>query len=711
MRKNVVATLLGLSLCSFAYAQDSIRTTQLHELLVSASRTEQPILEVPRNVSVLTREEIQNSNYLSVGDLLARQAGIFIIGANQTPGTNQSIFMRGANSNQTAILVDGIRITDPSTPNATIDLSELSLTNIERIEIVRGSHSTLYGGSAMGGVVNIITANKRKQGLSGDVSTQATTFGSNTSSFTESVNLNYSFANGWYVNASGQQQNTNGLDATPTSPEAVSGTFESNDRDDFRKTDGVIKAGYQNKKWDGFISYKKADQKADIDNGSFSDDDNNTLNFVRNFLNYRMEYAVNDRWSLTALGAISSSERISENDSSVVDADGNYDRSYSLGKYKGKVQTYEVQSNFDYNRLEGVIGAGQYGEDMSFNTYFFSNAFGFPFESKVNYDSIETSATTHYLFGKGSYSIHKFNIATGFRFTNHSRVGTFWSFEVNPSYQLKNALLFASISSGYNVPSLYQLFDPSQEIGYFTTRGNKNLKAEESLSFEVGIKKEFSSGDFITFSAFNTTVKNSIEYIYLWNSGKAIDALDFSDYRGDTYINIAEQTVSGAEVSTYFFVHPKLSIGTNLTLLTGSVTANPSDAGVDEVGDSYIQLFNFGSFLTSNFENKKLTRRPSASGNASLGYKPTEEVLLTVRYQYAGSRYDVGYDSTKGPFGALSQTNVDAYGLIDATVNWQVTKAFTLQLSTENLFDKDYYEINGFQTRGRSVSGKVTIKW
>src|SRR3989337_921813 len=104
--------LLNLSaLLSFCVAaQDSLSVTTLREVVVSASRTEQPVIEIPRSVTVIHEDAIKNSIYQSLGDLLNEQSGLYVIGANQTPGTNQNLFMRGASSNQVAVLIDGVRI-------------------------------------------------------------------------------------------------------------------------------------------------------------------------------------------------------------------------------------------------------------------------------------------------------------------------------------------------------------------------------------------------------------------------------------------------------------------------------------------------------------------------------------------------------------------------------------------------------------------------
>src|SRR5687768_2144107 len=167
MRKFYPVIFFTLVFATVSLAQDSTNFTTLKEVVISASRTEKPLIEIPRSVTVLDAEQIRSSVYQSVGELLNSQAGVFVVGVNQTPGTNQNIFMRGSNSNQVAVLIDGVRITDPSTPNAAMDLSEISLANIERIEIIRGSHSTLFGGAAIGGVINLITKKNSRQGFHG----------------------------------------------------------------------------------------------------------------------------------------------------------------------------------------------------------------------------------------------------------------------------------------------------------------------------------------------------------------------------------------------------------------------------------------------------------------------------------------------------------------------------------------------------------------
>jgi vitamin B12 transporter len=689
-------------------AQDSLKTTYLDEVVTTAMRSDQPIIETPRSVTVINRDALEKSVYNSVGELLAKQSGIYVVGGNQTPGTNQSLFMRGANSNQVAVMIDGARITDPSSPNATVDLAELSLTDIERIEIIRGSHSTLYGGSAIGGVVNIITKKGQKPGLNGVAEVQAGSFGKG-ALLSENIGLNYTLKNGLYINGSLFNQNVNGLNASIDTLRNNT-AYATADKDDFKKTDAYAKAGFKNQDWDVFASYKKIKQSADLDDGIYNDDDNAYLDFDRNLINYQVGYKLANSWRLTALGSWSDSERHSVNDSSVNNENGDFDATYIDGKYYGKILTNEIQLNYQGQKLTGVIGGGQYREDMNFNTYYFNHSDFGDFESKVNYDTIDTSAKTNYIFAQANLSVENFNVSLGSRFSDHSIFGYSWTFEVSPSLYFGNTLVYASLSSGFNPASLYQLYDPTQSFNAYTTRGNKNLTPEESISLELGVKKEFASGSYVTLSAYRTETRNSIEYIYLWDKNTSIEALTFADNMGDTYLNVAKQNVSGVEVDGHI-VYRKFYFHGNITWLDGQVTINPSDIDTEQTGGNHVQLFNYGSFVTDEVKINKLIRRPRLVANAELGYKPISTLALSASYRYTGSRFDSGYDADLGPYGALNQIKVKYYNLIDLGINWDASKSFSVGLKLENILNEDYQEIIGFQTRGRSAYLKLNFRW
>lgn len=713
MRKICQLTFVCLLASGIVTAQDSTRTTMLDEVVVSASRAEQPIIEIPRSVTVIHEREIRNSMYQSLGDLLNTQSGLFIVGANQTPGTNQAVFMRGANSNQVAVLIDGVRITDPSSPNAAIDLSEISLMNIERIEIIRGSHSTIFGGSAVGGVINLITKKNIKAGLHGNFSWQGGTLGDKAWISTENLDINYGFENGLYFNGGLLRQDVRGLDASEKKMDVPSFTA---DRDDFEKMDGSLKVGFSNAVWDANVSFRNSHQYTEIDNGAFIDDDNNYLDFDRKLFQYYAARQVSEVLRISVVGSVSDSDRFFENDSSRVN-ETTWDKSYNRGSYSGKLHTHELQANYDVGKLRAMLGAGLYYESMFFENYFLYNDPAFPYESVVNYDSLDPGATTTYVFAQAGYALGDFDVSGGTRLSGHSTAGNFFTVEVNPSYTIRDRqrvgemLVYASLSTGFNAPSLYQLYDPSKNFTAYKTRGNSRLAPERSLSIEAGVKKQFPNGSYLTLSAYQTRVKNSIEYVYLWNGETPQAELSYVDDRGDTYINVGEQLVRGLETQAFIRFGERVSVDANLSWLKAQIRMDDNDLDERYTGGHHVQVYNLGKFLNDDIEQDDVVRRPSLTAYSKVNFRLMDEVTLHAIYRYSGDRLDAGYDGSLGPYGALRTLEVEDYHLIDVAANWNLTKAFSVGLKVENILDERYREVVGFQTRGRSIYLKLSARW
>lgn len=710
MRKFIqwAYTPLLVLLCFPGHGQtDTLATRYLDEVVISGSRTPEKIKDIPRSIDVIGQDQIANSVYNSVGDLLSKQSGLYLVGANQTPGTNQALFMRGAASNQVVVMIDGVRITDPSSPNNAIDLSELSLALVDRIEILKGSNSTLFGSGAIGGVVNIITKTGHSEGLHGSASLMGGSFGSSSSSFSQQGDISYGLGNGIYFNGSVFNQNTQGLNAAL---DTTSNRQFAPDLDDFRKTDGNFKMGIKKSDFDAFISYRSVFQDVDIDQGAFSDDDNNRLEFYRSFWTYGGSYQLAPQFRLKLLGSNSVLGRTNTNDSSLVSTNV-YDHNFFRSRYNGEHSTYEGQLELSRTRTQVIIGGGSYSESMDFNTYFYSSAFG-GFESSVNYDTLEIKSQLSYIFGQLRWSVDdasKFVIATGARFNSHSKFGSYLTYELNPSLELTdNMSLYTSFSTGFNAPSLYQLYDPTP--GTTFTRGNVNLKPEESRSLELGVKATFAGKSFLTASLFSTRTTNAIEYVYLWNNTNAIPDLGFLDYAGDTYVNVASQRVHGAELNgTVIF--GKWNLSGNITVLNGTLDSNPADLSRDYSQNYHLQLFSNGSFLDSEVEVKNLARRPRVTSNLNLQYQFNDRFNVRLTHRLAGSRIDSFYDPSLGPFGAQGALSINSYSLFDIGAAYRVNDWFRLTMQIDNIFDTDYQEINGFATRGRSGYLKAIFRW
>ncbi|MBA2407620.1 MAG: TonB-dependent receptor, partial [Chitinophagales bacterium] len=529
-----------------AQVPDSISMQQIPEVIITATRTVKSIDSVGREVTVITAEEIREAAPHDLAQLLSQYAGISVIGSNQNPGMTESIFIRGANSNQTVIMIDGIAINDPSSTNHAIDLSELPLSNIDQIEIVRGSHSTLYGSSAIGGAINIITKKNMVAGLNGEVSLTAGTFGPKTLQLQENVFLDYTFKNGFYTNLDIFNLNVNGLDAT-IDTSITSATFKSFDEDDFNQQRISGKAGYKNTRWDVFAAYSFTNMAADFDKSAFKthsfdvpgtlyDGDSTRIFTKRHFANYQAAWQLSQSFDLKLTGGYTTLLRTTIEDSSVIDLAGNTDHTFSDGRYEGRFLIHELQGNYKWKQVELTAGAGLDYETMTTATRFYNSAY--PFETVNNLDSLHLNSSLINLFAQldfnGSFflpSLKKFNLLIGARYNYHDLFGTAIVYEINPSYSLgKAARLYASYSTGFNRPSLYQLYAPDNYYTSIITRGNPLLQPEYSKSAEVGIKFFPDKKTRFGLSLYKTDVNHSIEYVYLWDKNILIDSLgnDFS---------------------------------------------------------------------------------------------------------------------------------------------------------------------------------------
>lgn len=710
----VAAAVLACALP--AAAQDTL-TQKLGDVSVTATRSEKSASETGRSVTVITSEDIRRSGANTLSEVLSQQEGIYIVGTGQNFGMTQTLFTRGTSSNHTVLLIDGVRVLDPSSVNNAPDLSEISLIDIDRIEIVRGSHSTLYGSAAIGGVVNIITKKAGKPGLNVDASAAAGVFGKETSIVSENIALNYTARSGFYAGAELFNTSVNGLDATVDTNRVPQ---YNRDRDDFQKVDMVGKLGYRKNKLDVYFTARTTEQLTDIDKRAYVDDDNYTLDFNRLLLTYGASYRINGKLGLKYIGGLSDMKRIAVDDSSVVDNFGNTDKTYSEGVYKGSHMTNELQADVDLKGVKLVAGGGYYAESMDVTTYYYSNLWGPPAFELRDTIAEEASTITGFLHADISGELlneryKAFTLSLGGRFNDHSAFGSYFTYEINPSVKLNNnALVYAAYTTGFNAPSLYQLYSPEKDIVSGITRGNPALDPESSVSYEFGVKQKLGKEASFSFAVFHTVTDNVIEYVYLWDKNIGIDTLgnDWmrNDYRGDTYINAGKQTSKGMEVGISSKLAEKLWISGNFSIIRGKLEYEPGDVDTAATKGNHVQLYSNGAFLNREVITNGLVRRP-ATANIELTWKPFEKLLLRADMRHVSAREDIYYESALGPYGALATVPVASYTLFDAMATVKFSESTSAAVRVENVFDVDYAEIKGFATRGRSAYVSVRYRF
>ncbi len=162
MGSHLHITGAGLALAALlvqpAGAQDAAadKSVALPEISVSATTLPTPVRQIGSSVTVITAEDIERHQQRTVSEVLNMVPGVQVV-QNGSPGTQTSVFMRGTNSNHVKVLIDGIDISDASSPAGAVDFGQLVTSDIERIEVLRGPQSGLYGSDAIGGVISITT--------------------------------------------------------------------------------------------------------------------------------------------------------------------------------------------------------------------------------------------------------------------------------------------------------------------------------------------------------------------------------------------------------------------------------------------------------------------------------------------------------------------------------------------------------------------------
>lgn len=710
LKRNLPVIFILGSLLSQAQTGDTTKNYLIDEVVISATRTEKKILEIPKSVSLITKQEIRSSGAASLAELLNSQESLNIIGSNQTPGSNQSFFLRGIDGEHTVIMIDGIRISDPSSNTNSLDLSEISLIDVNRIEIVRGSHSTLYGSSAIGGVINIITSRNLKKGAGINANLDFGTFGPGTSQFNENIGFDYGFANGFFAGGKVFRSDVHGLDAVIDTVKSEN-VFKNNDRDDFSKTDLLLKAGYKGNRLQAVVIFKHTGQLSDIDQRAFVNDENNTIDLSRDMLNYSLGYQVNDKLHLLFKGGGSFVIRTNENDSSLVSA-GEYDGNYYTGTFEGRQFTGELQLDYVIDNLRMVFGGGVYHESMTSRSYTFSSIWNY--EAIADLDTLQLHSMLANLYLSAdvdgemiSDRITNFSMMLGIRLNSDNRHGRFLTFEFNPYYKIsQSSILYGSLSTGFNAPSLYKLYTPESNYLSGIQRGNPSLKPERSLSTELGMKQLFGKNVVITLAAYRSVILNSIQYVYLWDKTVATEILrsDWTrdDFRGDTYLNLGSLTTKGAELSLWAKIGNRITLKGNMNLQSGLYEYDMAASQPGIVNDYHIQLFESGRFLDQNVNINKLSRR-SDNFNLFADYRLTRSTNLGIGIFHTGKKNDIFYSAGILPFGGLDFKPLNSYTLCNLSIRQQINNYLSASVRVQNLFNKKYTELLGYSTRGRGL--------
>ena len=602
-----------------------------NEITVTATRTETPLRTVGQNVTLISAQQIEEQGAVTVQEVLANLAG-FSVAQSGTDGGVTSFFVRGGESDFSLVMIDGVQINQPG---GTIDLADLGTSNIERIEVVRGPSSVLYGADAVSATINIIT----KHGTSSPPAGR------------------FAFQGGSYGTLLGRA-NING---------------------------GSERIQYS---LGGLVS---------TSNGFY--DLNNEYN--RGEASARFAFAVSDQVSITAATRFIDAESELPTDfiGAVVDPNDfrtttqqihslEYQHQVS-SQYSTKLQYGYHHRNFEnFTVADGVSDFFDstfqaeesrhfldWQNDLSLNR---SNLLttGFSFEREANRtDGLDRRSVGVYAQNQFSWG-DRFFLTAGIRLDENDRFKDFVTgtlavaFLVKPEWKLR-----ASLGNGFRAPTFAEI------IGFpeFGILGNPDLDPEKNLAADLGV--DFFGGP-VQFSGtlFFNRYSDLIEFSFAGDPGSP------------NYQNVEAARSRGLELEASVPLGDLVRIGGNYTLLDTEVT----DTGLVS-GDNFL-------------EGEPLLRRPRHSGLLYAQFR-RKRYSLRADLRYKGERPDVQFF----PDFTSSRIELPGYLVTDLALTLPILPLqndrgdFALVLRGRNIFDRDYTEVAGFQSPGRSFTAGLEI--
>ncbi len=634
--------VIGISLFSVASASaqsDSVKI--LDEIVVTATKAPVKQSETGKVVNIITREELDKSFGKSLSEVLNQLPGLMINGAANTLGTNQTLYTRGASSSNTLILLDGMPLFDASGIGNEFDLNNFALDNIDRIEVLKGSQSTLYGSDAVAGVVNLISKKGSSKPFNVNVNLSAGSY----DTYKGAVSLS----------GSGEKGQSYFLSYNKISSKGFSSAHDSTGNGNFEK-DGfdqdLFQLNYTVKpfaKTSVRLFGKYSNNHSDIDAGPFADDKDYTLKNDNTIAGTAIDYQLNNGFIRLQYNYNRYNRNLLDDSTDV----GGFS-TFQKGTYKGTSHFAEVFTNLKLTSNIELLAGLDYRNNQTDQLYIYLPDYGTaanPVMGKS--EQFSGYASLNVKAAKG------FHMELGSRWNHHSLYGTNYTSSINPFYRINDQYkVFASVSSGYRVPSLYQLY---------SEYGNTDLKPENTLSYEAGV--QYLDG---TVKAGITGFKRSGKDVFLFYT-------DPVTYAGK-YMNGDKQNDYGIEAEAAFQINNKLSASLNYTFVDGEITTQNN--GKDS---SYFNLY----------------KRPKNTLNLRVNYQPVQELSLSVSLRAVGKSFEPVYMAK--PY------ELSRYYTLGFYAGYSINKMVSLFADLQNITDQQYFVTRGYNSKGFNVNGGVKL--
>lgn len=677
---------------SIAFAQefanlDTIKTTALDEIVITATRTEKQLASIPLPTSIISSIEISKAGITKLNEILTEQTGLITI---PDFGGGEGIQVQGLDAAYTLILIDGVPLVGRSA--GTLDLSRISVGNIDRIEIVKGASSSLYGSEALAGVINIITKRPKKDSVSGNASFRYATFNTQDANanlvwkkkkLSGSLFANYFSTDGYDLDKSTKLKTIEPYHNTTFQPKlyyAFSSKLNIALGSRFYHQKQEYKATVENEDYQG---------KSSIDewNGQVKAEHKWSGKIYSEYEIYLTNYKAKEY-----LNHSSNNELLEES-------------YYSQWLFRPEIRTtFSIKDN----KLTTGIGVNQ--ETLN-RTYF---------ENKATFNS-------QYFYTQYDYNpTKKWNLLAGFRYDNHNQYQSQFSPKIATNYKISNSLIIkSSIGYGFKAPDFRQLyFDfTNPTIGYtvlgynviedklkeLETQGQLLYKTED-INYSNSLKPESS----INFNLGSTYQKNKIKIDIntFYNSiSNLIDtrvvAQKTNGQNVFSYFNITEIFTYGLELnSTYKFNNEfKIAVGYQYLIAKDKdVVTNIANSEVYARDPETLQ-----SFQIKKTDYFGLFNRSKHTANVKIYYTiPNCKTAISLRVFYR-SKYGL-FDTNNNQILDKYDEFVNGYCLTNLSVTKKIASKYDFQIGANNLFNfTNAKEISNIS--GRQIFGKIQFNF
>lgn len=473
MTRRVVVALLPVIFATF-YSNSNLAQTPT--VVVTATRTAQTVDSSLAPVTVFTRSDIERYQATSVADVLRVVPGLSLSN-NGGPGKTSAVFLRGAESDHTLVLVDGIKIGSATTGAAA--LSDIPIEQIERIEVVRGPRSSLYGSEAIGGVIQVFT---RRGGGVLRPSVSASVGSDQTKKL--AANLSGGGERAWF-NAGVSGSETEGFNACRAQAATdFGGCFtDEPDRDGYRNVAATLRGGYRFESGSQIDVYTlRSDGHVDYDGGFQNQSDN-----IQQTFGGRLETSISAAWQVGLSAGRSSDE-----------SDNFKDGTFS-SRFNTQRDVVSWQNDFSVTQAQLLTLGVDYQKDSV--------------DSTTVYE--KTSRDTRAVFAQHQFSLANHDAQISARrdrneqFGNENTGSLAWGYTFNSKLRAT-----ASFGTAFKAPTFNEL--------YFPSFGNPTLQPEKARSVNLGLTSPWNGGRW-SINGFQTDIDDLIAYDALIDAPSNVD--------------------------------------------------------------------------------------------------------------------------------------------------------------------------------------------